>query len=139
MENDFVSFDREKQEITVKLDGGDLVINKDNVDISYFSGGPGGQNVNRNMKGVQIIFRIPDKYRLESQKTQQLVTRVMGKRSLHHNIGEAFQQLLNKVHHYFYVPEIRKKTKTPKKAKERRLKDKKFKSQKKETRKKVDY
>lgn len=139
MEKDFVSFNREKQEITVNLDGKNLVINKDNVDISYFSGGPGGQNVNRNMKGVQLIFRIPDKYRLESQKTQQLVTRVMGKRSLHHNLQTAFEQLAHKINQYFYIPPTRKKTKTPKKAKRRRLEDKKRQSQKKEGRKKVDY
>jgi ribosome-associated protein len=139
MENDFVSFNREKQEITVKLDGKDLVINKDNVDISYFSGGPGGQNVNRNLKGVQLIFRIPDELRRVSQKTQQLVTRVAGKLSLHHNLQTAFEQLAYKVRDYFYIPPIRKETKTPKRAKESRLKNKKFQSQKKEGRKKIEY
>ena len=140
MEKDFVSFDREKQEITVHFDGGkDLVINKNNVDISYFSGGPGGQNVNRNLKGVQLIFPIPDAYRRISQKTQQLVTRVMGKRSLHHNLQTAFEQLAHKVRDYFYIPPVRKETKIPKKTKEKRLQDKKFQSQKKESRKKVDY
>lgn len=139
MENDFVSFNREKQEITVNLNGNNLVINKNNVDISYFSGGPGGQNVNRNLKGVQLIFPIPDEYRHNSQKTQQLITRVMGKRSLHHNIETAFEQLVHKVRDYFYIPPVRKKTKTPKKAKENRLKNKKFQSQKKDSRKKMDY
>ena len=139
MENDFVLFNPEKQEITVDLNGDNLVINKNNVDISYFSGGPGGQNVNRNLKGVQLIFRIPDEHRRISQKTQQLVTRVMGKRSLHHNLQTAFEQLTHKIRDYFYIPPVRKKTKTPQKVKERRLKDKKFQSQKKENRKKIDY
>lgn len=139
MEKDFVSFDREKQEITVKLDGKKLIIDKNNVDISYFSGGPGGQNVNRNLKGVQLIFPIPDEHRRISQKTQQLVTRVMGKRSLHHNIQTAFEQLAHKINQYFYIPPTRKRTKIPKKAKERRLRNKKFKAHKKEGRKKVDY
>lgn len=139
MENNWFKFDREKQVITVKTNGKSLVIDKNNVDISYFSGGPGGQNVNRNMKGVQLIFRIPEEHRREIQKTQQLVTRTMGKRSLHHNIQEAFQQLANKVHHYFYIPELRRKTKVPKRSKVRRLHNKKFQSQKKESRKKVDY
>ena len=139
MENDWFKYDRDKQEITVKINGEVLVINTDNTDISYFSVGPGGQNVNRNLKGVQLIFNIPEEHRRESQKTRQLVTRVMGKRSLHHNIGEAFQQLANKVHHYFYIPTIRKHTKVPRKSKEKRLEDKKIQSQKKEGRKKVDY
>jgi len=139
MQNDFVTFDRDKSEITVHLDGRkDLVVNKDNVDISYFSGGPGGQHANRNLKGVQLVFRIPSDCRREAQKTQQLVTRVMGKRSLHHNLQTAFEQLAHKIRQYFYVPTVRKKTKTPKRAKEKRLHDKKMKSMKKETRKRVE-
>ena len=140
MEKDFVTFDRDRLTITVRLDGKkDLVINKDNAQISYFSGGPGGQHANRNLKGVQLIFPIPSEYRRESQKTQQLVTRVMGKRSIHHNLQTAFEQLAHKARQYFYVPTIRKETKIPKKAKEKRLKDKKMKSMKKETRKRVEY
>ncbi|MBU0727233.1 hypothetical protein KKA95_00965 [Patescibacteria group bacterium] len=139
MENTWFTFDRGKQEIIVKINGKNLVINKDNVDISYFSGGPGGQNVNRNLKGVQLIFRIPDEFRREPQKTQQLVTRVMGKRSLHHNTEEAFQQLANKAHHYFYIPTIRKETGIPRRSKEKRIQDKKMQGQKKENRKKIDY
>jgi len=140
MENEFVTFDRGHLEIIVRPQGGkDFVVNKDNVDISYFSGGPGGQNVNRNLKGVQLIFRIPDAYRRESQKTQQLVTRVMGKRSLHHNLQAAFEQLAHKIRHYFYVPPVRRKTKKPKRADEKRLKNKKMKSLKKQDRGKVQY
>ena len=63
----------------------------------------------------------------------------MGKRSLHHNIQEAFQQLANKAHHYFYIPSVRKSTRIPKRSKEKRLQNKKVQSQKKESRKKVDY
>ncbi|MBU1018115.1 hypothetical protein KKA33_03760 [Patescibacteria group bacterium] len=140
MQNDFVTFDHDKLEITIHPEGGkDLVIKKDDVQISYFSGGPGGQNVNRNQKGVQLIFPIPEAYRRGAQRTQQLVTRVMGKRSLHHNIQAAFEQLAHKAHQYFYVPSARKKTKTPKRAKEKRLKNKKIKSLKKQDRGKVQY
>jgi len=139
MENDFVSFDREKQEITVNLDGGKLVIKKDDVQVSPYSRGPGGQNVNRNMTGVQLIYKIPDKHRRESQKTRQLVARSIAERSQPRNFTQAFKQLAHKVREYFYIPPVRKKTKTPKKAKERRLKDKKMHAQKKEGRKKVDY
>lgn len=139
MKNDWFKFDRNKQQITIQVNGGRLMIDKNNTDISYFSGGPGGQNVNRNLKGVQLIFRIPEEFRHTSQKTRQLITRVMGKRSLHHNTEEAFQQLSHKVHAYFYVPPIRKKTKTSKRAKEKRLSNKKIHSQKKECRKSINY
>ena len=140
MENDFVTFDRDRLTITIRLEGKkDLVLNKDNVDISYFSGGPGGQHANRNINGVRLIYRIPDDYRRIAQKTQQLVTRVIGKRSMHHNLQTAFEQLAHKVRQYFYVPPRRKKTKVPKRAKEKRLRGKKMKSMKKETRKRVEY
>jgi ribosome-associated protein len=137
MDNNFVEFDRERLKITIHLDGKDLVVGKDDVDISYFSGGPGGQNVNRNLNGIRLIYNIPEQYRSSAFRTQQLVTRVHGKRSLHHNIQSAFEQLAHKLKQYFYVPPVRKKTKTPKKAKEKRLHDKKMKSQKKQSRKQV--
>ena len=138
MENNLVTFNRDKLTITIRPEGKkDLVIDKNNVDISYFSGGPGGQNVNRNLKGVQLIFSIPSDYRREAQRTQQLVTRVMGKRSLHQNMQRAFEQLAHKISQYFYVPPRRKKTKTPKRAKEKRLKNKKMKSLKKQGRQKI--
>lgn len=140
MQNDFVTFDRDKLTITVRLESKkDLVINKDNVQISYFSGGPGGQHANRNINGVRLIYEIPDDYRRAALKTQQLVTRVIGRRSMHHNLQTAFEQLSHKVRQYFYVPPVRKETKTPKRAKEKRLREKKMKSLKKETRKKVEY
>ncbi len=140
MENDFVTFDRDKLEIIVRPKGGkEFMVTKKDVQISYFSSGPGGQNVNRNLKGVQLIFPLPSENRHEAQKTRQLVTRVMGKRSLHHNLQTAFEQLAHKLRQYFYVPPVRKKTKTPKGAKERRLQDKKIKSKKKQDRKKVEY
>lgn len=140
MENNLVEFDRKSFIITVRPDGeGELVIKKDDVQISYFSGGPGGQNVNRNLKGVQLIYHIPDSHRRTAFRTQQLVTRVIGRRSLHHNIETAFEQLAKKLQSYFYVPPIRKATKTPKRAKEKRLQSKKIQSLKKESRQKIDY
>lgn len=140
MEKDFVEFNRDEMTITVRLGAdSDLVIKKDDVQISYFSGGPGGQNVNRNLKGVQLIYHIPDEHRRAAQKTQQIVTRVIGRRSLHHNLETAFEQLAHKLRNYFYVPPIRKKTKTPKRAKEKRLKNKKAQGLKKQSRQKVDY
>ncbi len=140
MENDLVTFDPDRLEIRVRPQGKpELKIAKDDVRISYFSGGPGGQNVNRNLKGVQLVFPIPASHRRESQKTRQLVTRVMGKQSLHHNLQAAFEQLAHKLRQYFYVPTVRKKTKKPKRADEKRLKNKKMKSLKKQNRGKMQY
>jgi len=138
MENDFVTFDRNTLMITIRPEGGkELKITKDDVQISYFSGGPGGQNVNRNLNGVRLIYRIPEEYRMNALRTQELVTRVIGKRSMHHNMQTAFEQLAHKARRYFYVPPHRKKTKTPKRAKEKRLHDKKMKSLKKQSRSKM--
>jgi len=138
MEKDFVRLDREKLQITAHLEGGeDLVVGKDDVELSYFSGGPGGQNVNRHLNGVRLIYHIPESHRSNAVRTQQLVTRVIGKRSMHYNLQAAFEQLAYKIKQYFYVPPIRKKSKTPKKAKEKRLHNKKMKSQKKQSRKPV--
>ncbi len=138
MEKDFVQLDKDKLLITVKLDdGGMLVIGKDDVDISSFSGGPGGQNVNRNMVGVRLIYRIPEDYLSAAKKTRELVTKSMSQRSHEQNMLQAFRQLADKVRRYFYVQPERKKTKTPKRAKEKRLSNKKMQSQKKQSRKKV--
>ena len=123
MKENWFTFDREKQTITIQFsDKKDLVIDKNNVDISYFSGGPGGQNVNRNLKGVQLIFRIPSDYLLLSKKTKQLITRVFEKHSLHHNTQTAYEQLAFKVRSYFYIPPFRKKTKIPKNKKNKNKK-----------------
>ncbi len=140
MENDFVDFDRNSLKITVRLEGRkDLVIDKNSVDISYFSGSPGGQNANRNLNGVRLIYHIPDEYRMHAMRTQQIVTRVIGKRSMHYNMQAAFDQLARKIQQYFYVPPVRKKTKKPKRAKEKRLRNKKVQSQKKQDRRKVEF
>ena len=139
MSNNWFTYNKERQIITVQVSGKYLKIDKNNVDISYFSGGPGGQNANRNLKGVQLIFRIPETFKRTSQKTQQIVTRVMNKRSLHHNIETAFQQLANKIYAYYYIPTRRRKTKIPRRSKEQRITNKKMQSRKKEARKNIDY
>ena len=127
MEKDFVEFDRENLTITVHLDDDkDIVISKSNIDISYFSGGPGGQNVNKNMNGVRLIYRIPDEYIRSAQKTRELVTKSMGQRRKEQNVTQAFEQLADKIRRYFYVQPERKKTKTPKSAKEKRIHGKKL-------------
>ena len=138
MEKDFVQFDKDKLSITVKLDDGStLVIRKNDIEMSAFSGGPGGQNVNRNMTGVRLIYRIPEERRSSARKTRELVSKSMNQRSKDQNITQAFRQLAEKIRRYFYVQPKRKKTKTPKRAKEKRLSSKKIQSQKKQSRKKV--
>lgn len=137
MEKGFVEFDRNNLKITVHLEEGDVVITKDDVDLSYFSGGPGGQNVNRNLNGVQLAYAIPEEHRRNATRTRQLITRSINQRSKDQNMKKAFEQLVKKMEHYFYVPPTRHKTKVPKKAKERRLRDKKIKGRKKQARKKT--
>ena len=51
MQQSLVTSNRDKLTITVHLPGGDLIIEKKDISMSYFSGGPGGQNVNRNKIG----------------------------------------------------------------------------------------
>ncbi len=135
--NDFVQFDRDNLTITVQLPEGKLRIKKDDVEISFFSGGPGGQNVNKNQNGVRLIYRIPDVHRRYSQKTRELVTRSIGQRKRDQNITQAFSQLTDKLRRYFYVQPERKKSKISRKSKEKRLQNKKIQSQKKQSRQKV--
>lgn len=137
MNTNLITFDRANLIITVNLSKGDLVIKKDDVQISYFSGGPGGQNVNRNMSGVRIIYHIPDEHRKPFAKTREIVTRSINQRKKEQNLIQAFGQLAQKLNRYFYVKPTRKKTKTPRRAKEKRLKGKKMKSLKKQSRQKV--
>ena len=135
MEKDFVEFDREKFTIVVHLQGGnDLIIGKNDVEISYFSGGPGGQNVNKNMNGVRLIYRIPEEFRMNVLKTQELVSRSISQRKREQNLALAFEQLAYKARRYFYVKPERKQTHIPKSVTEKRLSGKKMHGRKKELR-----
>jgi ribosome-associated protein len=140
MAKDWFEYDRETQRITVRQGGnGELTITPDDVSVSYFSGGPGGQNVNRNVNGVQMIYKIPENYLHTFQKTRQLVSRSIGQRSKAQNTRQAFDQLAEKIRHYFYIPPERKKTKVPKRSKKKRLQNKKMRGKVKQDRKKVEY
>lgn len=140
MEQDFVTYDRDSLTITVRPGGKpDLVIKKENVDISYYSGGPGGQNVNRSMNGVRVIYRIPDDYRRQAFRTQEIMTRSMSQRSQEQNLHQAFEQLAHKLRSYFYVKPRRKKSKVPGWSKKKRMRDKKMHSLKKQTRRQAEF
>lgn len=127
MEQSFVTFDREALRITVRFSGKpELVIDQSSVEISYFSGGPGGQNVNKNMSGVRLIYRIPEGYRMGALKTRELIAKTMNQRQRERNLVEAFGILAEKLRDYFYVKPYRKPTRTPRRAKEKRLGGKKI-------------
>jgi len=139
MNEHWFEFDQEAGVIKVRPEGKrELLIREADVQVSFFSTGSGGQNVNRHMNGVRLTYTIPEGY-LMFQKTRELVTRSIAQRSQPSNFKMAFQQLADKVQNYFYIPPFRQKTRTPRRAKERRISDKKFRSQKKGTRKRVDY
>lgn len=140
MKQDWFKYDREKQLVTIETDGkGILRISPEEVHISYFSGGPGGQNVNKNVNGVRLIYNIPEGYLNAFQKTRQLVTRSISQRSREQNMKIAFDQLAEKLSRYFYVPPKRRQTKIPKGSKVKRLQSKKLRGKLKHDRKKVDY
>jgi len=127
MENDFVHFDRDTQAITVKFKAKPpLVVGLFNLEVSYFSGGPGGQNVNKNMSGVRLIFRIPEGYRMPSRKVHDLIVTCMEQRQREQNMLGAFGSLAGKLRSYFYVKPYRKPTKATYGSKQRRLGGKKI-------------
>jgi ribosome-associated protein len=127
MENDFIHFDRDNQTITVKFKAKPpLVVGLFNLEVSYFSGGPGGQNVNKNMSGVRLIFRIPEGYRMASRKGHDLIVTCMEQRQREQNLLGAFESLAGKLRSYFYVKPYRKPTKATYGSKQRRLGGKKI-------------
>jgi len=140
MEKEWFEYDRDSQRITVRQkDKDELTITLADVLVSYFSGGPGGQNVNRNISGVRLIYEIPKDYLNSFQKTRQLVSRSISQRSKAQNMKQAFDQLAEKAKRYFYVLPERSKTKVPKRSKEKRLQNKKMRGKVKQDRKRVDY
>ncbi len=139
MENSWFEYDRDALKIGIimpkKLP---LVITKDDVEISYFSGGPGGQNVNRSMNGVRLIYRIPEKNQISFKKTKELIAKCMRQRSREQNFKEAFDILAQKIEQYFYIQPFREKTKVPRSSKRKRIEGKKRKGQIKEGRKRAE-
>lgn len=133
-----IKYDHQKKEITLKLKNGiSTVIKKTDLEISYFSSGKGGQNVNRHLNGVRLIYRIPKKLRIYSKKTTTLLSKSHQQRYQEQNFNLALKQLAKKISKYFYTKPIRKKAEISKKQKEKRLHNKKLQSLKKASRQRV--
>jgi len=136
MEYDFVHFDRDDLRIIVRFpDKPSLVVDRGNVELSFFSGGPGGQNVNKNMNGVRLLYRIPEGYERATTATRELIAKSIGERQREQNLAEAFRSLAEKMRRYFYVKPTRHKTKIPRAQKAKRVESKRFQGQKKRARK----
>ncbi len=108
-------------------------LSKGDLEISYFSGGPGGQNVNKTMNGVRLVFTLSENYR-RFGKSPVLIATCIDERSRAQNYEKAFSKLIEKIRAYFYVKPRRKPTKVSRGAKEKRLKAKKIHSRIKQTR-----
>lgn len=136
MENNFVHFDRDDLRIIVRFpDKPSLIVDRGNVEISYFSGGPGGQNVNKNMTGVRLVWRIPESYIRATSAIRELIAKSIGERHREQNLAEAFRSLAEKIRRYFYIRPTRHKTKVPQSEKRRRVESKRYQGEKKRARK----
>lgn len=98
-----------------------LTVTPADLEISHFSHGHGGQNVNRHMSGVRLKWVIPETHRLPYKKTREIIATSYVSRHQHHNLVDAFEKLIRKINEYFYVKPLRKSTRVPKGQKERRL------------------
>lgn len=116
------------------------------------SGGPGGQHANKVATKVELYWHIPSSQALDEtervrvlaklkdvlNKDQYLIITDASSRSQAKNREMAFQKLLALVEEALQLPKPRKKTRPGKKAKEKRLQQKKFQSEKKVLRQKPD-
>ncbi|MDH5597265.1 MAG: hypothetical protein OEY44_04115 [Candidatus Peregrinibacteria bacterium] len=140
MEQDWFSYDRHKPEIVIKVPGKNILrVGIHDCEVSHYSGGHGGQNLNRHMNGVRLIYKIPEGYVQPFIKTRELIARSRHQRSQEQNQKEAFHTLAEKLWQYFYVPAPRKKTRVPKASKKRRMEQKKHHGHIKADRKRVDF
>lgn len=103
------------------------------------SSGPGGQHVNKTSSKVEVSFNIEASQALSDQEKQRLQQKLQNKissegilslqssesRSQHRNKAIVIGRLINLLKYSLKPVKKRKKTKTPKKAIEKRLKAKK--------------
>lgn len=140
MKKDWFHYDPSAQFISILTTAGKILeIRLTDIEISYFSSGHGGQNVNRHMNGVRLIYYIPQESRLPFNKTRQLITRSISQRNREQNLRQAFDQMAEKIKWYFYIPTHRKTTKIPKLSKEKRLQSKARRGKLKQGRRMFDY
>jgi len=113
------------------------------------SSGPGGQHVNKTSSKVEVSFHVEDSQALSDQEKQRVQQKLQNKisaegilslqssesRSQHRNKAIAIQRLINLIKQSLKPVKKRKKTKTPRKAIEKRLKSKKKTALKKSNRK----
>jgi ribosome-associated protein len=113
------------------------------------SSGAGGQNVNKVSSKVELHFRLEETQGLSEEEKQRALKKLSSRltnsgelilqcdesRSQHKNKEIVTQRFLELVKQAIVKPKIRKKTKTPKAAKLKRLREKKKLSEKKATRK----
>lgn len=113
------------------------------------SSGAGGQNVNKVSSKVELHFKLEESQALTEEEKQRALEKLSSRltksgelilqcdesRSQHKNKEIVTKRFLNVIKGSLVKPKIRKKTKTPKAAKLKRLREKKKLSEKKATRK----
>lgn len=97
-----------------------LTITEGDVQVSYFSGGSGGQNVNKHMNGVRLRYITP--------KGDVIMSSCMDQREKDQNFKDAWRTLEQRIRAYFYEKPKRKATKATRSSKEKRIQGKKRRS-----------
>jgi len=126
-----------------------IAIDENKLDEHFFhASGPGGQHVNKTTTAVHLRFdaansaALPDNVRQRlfelagSQMTDEgvLVINAQRHRSQHRNRREARARLVSLIREAAQKPKLRHKTRPPRAARERRLKEKRHRSEKKRLR-----
>jgi len=126
-----------------------IAIDENELDEHFFhASGPGGQHVNKTTTAVHLRFdaansaALPDNVRQRlfelagSQMTDEgvLVINAQRHRSQHRNRREARARLVSLIREAAQKPKLRHKTRPPRAARERRLKEKRHRSEKKRLR-----
>ena len=116
------------------------------------SGGPGGQHVNRTATRVELLFDVAHSPSLTEEQRQRVLKRLAGRidsegilrvaaqseRSQLRNRQEAIERLQTLLRQALHIPKRRRRSKSPRWARERRLAEKRRRSETKRYRRKVD-
>jgi len=112
------------------------------------SGGPGGQHVNTSSTRIELLWDLSRSHAVTDEQRERLRTKLAPRldsdgmvrvvasehRSQQQNRVAADERLAALVRHALHVPKKRRKTKPPRAAKERRIKEKKLRSERKRDR-----